>query len=68
MDTSPEKAGGFKETIEFSRIMDEALSQHEQELSRMGVHVIREYHPVSDGILETTKLPPHFSQSHSKRD
>ncbi len=55
---TPERAGGFKETIEFSRVMDEAVSQHDDELFRMGVHVIREYHPVGNGILETAKLTP----------
>ncbi len=55
---SPEKTGGFKETIEFSKIMDEAISQHQEEMTRMGIQVKKEYQEVAEGILETTKLNP----------
>lgn len=53
---TPLREGGFKDTIQFATIMDEALAPHQSELDRMGVQVGREYHMVADGILEVSKV------------
>jgi signal transduction histidine kinase len=53
---TPYRAGGFKDTIQFATVMDEALSLHQKELQKMGVEVLREYETVSEGILEGEKL------------
>jgi signal transduction histidine kinase len=55
---SPERAGGFKDTVHFSDVMDEAVVRHQGELERMGVVVVRNYHSVREGILESSKLSP----------
>ena len=52
----PHCAGGFKDTIQFATVMDEALAPHQGELDRMGVQVVREYQTVGEGILEVSKL------------
>lgn len=53
---TPQRTGGFKETIQFATVMDEALAPHQSELERMGVQVFREYQMVAEGILEVSKL------------
>ena len=53
---TPHRVGGFKDTIQFATVMDEALAPHQGELDRMGVHVCREYQMVGEGILEVSKL------------
>ncbi|HNP59214.1 MAG TPA: ATP-binding protein [Nitrospirales bacterium] len=53
---TPHRVGGFKDTIQFAAIMDEALASHQCELDRMGVQVCREYQRVGEGILEVSKL------------
>ena len=53
---TPHRAGGFKDTIQFATVMDEALAPHQGELDRMGIHVFREYQRVGEGILEVSKL------------
>ena len=53
---APLRVGGFKDTIQFATIMDEALAPHQGELDRMGVQVCREYQMVGEGILEVSKL------------
>jgi two-component system, NtrC family, sensor kinase len=53
---TPHRAGGFKDTIQFNAVMDEALFPYQEELNRMGVQVIREYQMVRDGIMEGSKL------------
>ena len=53
---NPNRAGGFKDTIQFATVMEEALAPHQGELDRMGVEVLREYHTVGEGILEVSKL------------
>jgi len=55
---SPERAGGFKDTVHFAGVMEEAVIPHQGELDRMGIAVVRDYHPVGDGILEVSKLSP----------
>ncbi|TFG64975.1 MAG: hypothetical protein E4H32_02360 [Nitrospirales bacterium] len=53
---TPHRVGGFKDTIQFATVMDEALAPHQGELDRMGVQVCREYQMVGEGILEVSKL------------
>jgi len=53
---TPNNVGGFKDTIQFATVMDEALGPHQGELDRMGVQVCREYQMVGEGILEVSKL------------
>lgn len=53
---TPHRTGGFKDTIQFAAVMDEALAPHQGELDRMGVQVCREYQMVGEGILEVSKL------------
>jgi two-component system, LuxR family, sensor kinase FixL len=53
---TPHRVGGFKETIQFATVMEEALAPHQGELDRMGVKVLREYQNVGEGILEASKL------------
>ncbi len=55
---APEQVGGFKDTVHFSDVMDEALFPHQTELDRMGIVVVRDYQPVGEGILEVSKLTP----------
>jgi len=55
---SPERTGGFKDTVHFSSVMDEAILSHQGELDRMGIAVVRDYHSVEEGILEVSKLSP----------
>jgi len=55
---TPERAGGFKDTVHFSVVMDEAVLAHQGELDRMGIEVVREYRPIGEGILEVSKLKP----------
>ncbi len=55
---SPERAGGFKDTVHFAGVMDEAVIPHQGELDRMGIAVVRDYHAVGEGILEVSKLSP----------
>jgi len=55
---SPERAGGFKDTVHFAGVMDEAVIPHQGELDRMGIAVVRDYLAVGDGILEVSKLSP----------
>ncbi len=55
---APELVGGFKDTVHFSDVMDEALLPHQTELDRMGIVVVRDYQPVGEGILEVSKLTP----------
>ncbi len=52
----PERSGGFKDTIQFSVVMDGAIAGHQGELDRMGIRVVRNYQNVEDGILEVSKL------------
>ena len=54
----PQRAGGFKDTVNFSLVMDEAVQAHQSELDLMGIEVIREYHSIGEGILEVSKLKP----------
>jgi len=53
---TPHRAGGFKDTIQFATVMEEALAPHQGELDRMGIQVFREYQRVGEGILEVSKL------------
>ncbi len=53
---TPERAGGFKDTVKFSAVMDEAVVSHQEELDRMGIVVEQDYHSVGEGILEVSKL------------
>jgi signal transduction histidine kinase len=53
---SPERAGGFKETVHFSTVLDEAITLHQGELDRMGIAVVRNYDSVDEGILEVSRL------------
>ena len=53
---APERAGGFKDTVHFSIVMDDVVQAHQGELDLMGIEVIRDYHPMGEGILEVTKL------------
>lgn len=55
---APERAGGFKDTVHFAGVMDEAVMAHQGELDRMGIEVAREYCPVGEGILEVSRLRP----------
>ncbi len=55
---TPERAGGFKDTVHFSALMDEAVEAHQRELNLMGIEVIREYQPIGEGILEVSRLKP----------
>ena len=55
---SPEQAGGFKDTVHFAGVLDEAIFPHQGELDRMGIAVVRDYHAVGEGILEVSKLTP----------
>jgi len=55
---APERAGGFKDMVNFSAVMEEAVIAHQGELDRMGIQVVREYHEVGEGILEIAKLRP----------
>lgn len=55
---TPDRSGGFKDTIEFSTVMDEVIVSHQGELERMGVEVVRKYQKVREGILEVAKLQP----------
>ncbi|MGV7228130.1 MAG: ATP-binding protein [Nitrospirales bacterium] len=55
---TPERAGGFKDTVHFAAVMDEAVVSHQGELDRMGIEVVREYHAVGEGILEVSRLSP----------
>ena len=55
---TPKRTGGFKDTVHFAAVMDEAVIAHQGELDRMGIEVVREYHSVDDGILEVSKLSP----------
>ncbi len=55
---APERAGGFKDTVNFADLMDEAILAHQEELNRMGITVVREYYVVREGILEKSKLSP----------
>ena len=55
---APERTGGFKDTVRFSAVMDEAVVSHQRELDRMGIEVVREYHTVGEGILEVSRLSP----------
>ncbi len=55
---APERAGGFKDTVHFAAVMDEAVISHQGELDRMGIAVVRDYHSVGEGILEVSKLSP----------
>ncbi len=55
---SPERAGGFKDTVHFASVMDEAVILHQRALDRMGIIVVRDYHSVGEGILEVSKLRP----------
>jgi signal transduction histidine kinase len=55
---TPERAGGFKDTVHFTAVMDEAVVSHQRELDRMGIEVVRDYHPVGEGILEVSRLSP----------
>lgn len=55
---SPERGGGFKDTVHFSVVMEEAVLAHHAELARMGIAVVREYRHVGAGILEVSKLKP----------
>jgi len=53
---APERAGGYKDTVHFSAVMDEAVMAHQGELDRIGIEVIREYSPVGEGVLEVARL------------
>ena len=53
---TPHRVGGFKDTVRFATVMEEALASHQDELGQMGVQVLREYQPVAEGILEGPKL------------
>ena len=53
---TPERVGGFKDTVNFAVVMDEAVMAHQGELDRMGIAVVREYCPVGEGILEVSRL------------
>jgi len=55
---TPEQAGGSKDTVHFAAVMDEAVVSHQGELDQMGIEVVREYHPVGEGILEVSRLSP----------
>ncbi len=55
---TPDRVGGFKDTVHFAEVMDEAIIPHQGELDRMGIKVIRDYHLVGEGILEVSKLSP----------
>ena len=55
---TPERTGGFKDTVHFATVMDEAVILHQEELDFMGIVVVRDYHPVGEGILEVSKLSP----------
>ena len=55
---NPNRTGGFKDTIQFYRIMDDVIAQHQEELDRMLVEIIRDYQPVGEGILEVARLLP----------
>ena len=53
---APERAGGYKDTVHFSVVMDEAVMAHQGELDRIGIEVVRDYSPVGEGILEVARL------------
>ncbi len=53
---TPERVGGFKDTVHFATVMDEAVIPHQGELDRMGIAVVRDYHEVGEGIAEVAKL------------
>lgn len=55
---TPENVGGFKDTVHFAAIMDEAVILHQGELDRMGIVVERNYQSVGEGMLEVSKLSP----------
>ncbi len=55
---APERAGGFKDTVQFAAVMDEAVMAHQGELDRMGIEVVRDYCMVGEGILEVARLRP----------
>ncbi len=52
----PDRAGGFKDTVKFSMILEEATALHQPELDRLQIRVVRNYQPVSEGTLEVSKL------------
>ena len=52
----PERVGGFKDTIHFSAVMDEAMIPYQEELDRIGIVVEKDYQLVAEGILEVVKL------------
>ena len=53
---TPERVGGFKDTVHFEAVMDEAVISHQRELDQMGIVVVRNYHAVGAGIAEIAKL------------
>ncbi len=53
---APERTGGFKDTVHFSTVLDEAVICHQGELDRMGIVVVRDYDSVDEGILEVSRL------------
>ena len=55
---APERAGGLRDTIQFSDALDEVVLAHRAELDRMGIEVIHDYQAVGEGILEIAKLRP----------
>ncbi len=53
---TPERVGGFKDTVHFESVMDEAVIPHQRELDQMGIIVVRNYQAVGAGIAEIAKL------------
>jgi signal transduction histidine kinase len=53
---APERAGGYKDTVEFAVVMDGAVMAHQGELDRIGIEVAREYSLVEEGVLEVARL------------
>jgi two-component system, NtrC family, sensor kinase len=52
----PERAGGFKDTVQFSTVLEEATALHQSELDRLQIRIVRHYQPVHEGMLEVSKL------------